>query len=68
MVGKEWNSQVLVNLPVTDIPRCTSSSTKTLGLNNLQLPDMGMGGGPPDWAPVVHRGSDELLIKQNAIP
>ena len=49
--------QVLVNLPTTDVPRCTSSSAKTLGLNHLQLPDMGTGGEPADWAPVVHHGT-----------
>jgi hypothetical protein len=52
----------------TDVPRCTSSSVKTLGLNHLQLPDMGMGGRPPDWAPVVHHGTSELLVKQDTIP
>jgi hypothetical protein len=41
-------SQVLVNLPITDVPRCTTSSAKTLGQNHLQLPDMGTGGEPPD--------------------
>jgi hypothetical protein len=57
-----------MNLPITDVPGCTSSSAKTLGLNHLQLPDMGTGDRPPDWAPVVHHGTDELLIKQNAVP
>jgi hypothetical protein len=59
--AKKWNSQVLVNLPITDVPRCTISSAKTLGLNHLQLRDMGMGDRPSDWAPVVHHGMDELL-------
>jgi hypothetical protein len=44
------------------------SSAKTLGLNHLQPPDVGTGGGPPDWAPVVHHGTDERLIKQNTVP
>jgi hypothetical protein len=26
-----------VNLPITDVPRCTNSNTKTLGLENVQL-------------------------------
>jgi hypothetical protein len=40
----------------------------TLGLNHLQPPDMGTGGGPTDWAPVVHDGTVELLVKQNTVP
>jgi hypothetical protein len=64
--GKEKNSQILVNLHVTDVPRCTSSNVKTLGLKNLQLPDVAAGGGPPNWASIVHHGAYELLIQQNS--
>ena len=57
--------QVLVYLPISDVSRCTSSSAKTLGLNHLQLPDMGTGGGSPEWKPVVHHGTDELFVNQS---
>jgi len=35
MVSKEWKPQILVNLPVTYVPVCTSSKAKTLGLHLL---------------------------------
>jgi hypothetical protein len=66
--GKERNSQILVNLHVTNVPRCTSRNAKTLGLKNLQLPDVAAGGGPPVGASIVHHGPYELLIKQNSVP
>jgi hypothetical protein len=50
VVGEEWNFQILVNLPVTNLPRCTSSNAKSLGLKHQQLPDVDAGGGPPDGA------------------
>jgi len=64
VVGK-WNSQILVNVPVTSVPRDNGSNTKTLGLKHLQFPDMGASGGRPDGARVVHHRSDELLIQHN---
>ena len=54
--------------PVTDVPRCTSSNAKTRGLNHLQFPDLRTGSGPPDWAPLVHHGTNELTVKHNTIP
>jgi len=48
VVGKERNSQILVNLRVTSVPSFTGSNAKTLGLNHLQFPDMGESDGPPD--------------------
>jgi hypothetical protein len=30
-VGEKWNLQILVNLPVTNVPRCVSRNAKTLG-------------------------------------
>jgi hypothetical protein len=35
VAGKQWNTQVLVYLPVTYIPGGTSSKAKTCGLQNL---------------------------------
>jgi hypothetical protein len=64
---KEQHSHILVNLPVTDVPRCTSSNVKTLGLENLQLLNVAMIGVPPDGAHIVHHWADELLIQQNSV-
>jgi hypothetical protein len=35
VVGEKWNSEILVNLPVTHVPRGTSSNATTLGLKHL---------------------------------
>jgi hypothetical protein len=51
-----------VNLPVTNVPGCTGSNAKTLGLQRLQFLDMGASGGPSDGTRVVSYGMDELLI------
>jgi hypothetical protein len=56
-----------VNLPVTNVPRCTSSNAKTLGLENLQLLDVAASAAPPDGARTVHHWADELLIQQNSV-
>ena len=68
MVGKVRNSQILVNLPVSDVPRCIGSNANTLGLQHLQIPGMGVSGGPLERARIVHHGTDELLVQQNSIP
>ena len=62
------NSQNLVKSPVTNIPRCTISDVKTLGLKNLQLPNVAPGGGPSDGARTVQNGAYELRIQQNSVP
>jgi hypothetical protein len=62
--GKEGNSQILMNLPFTSVPRCTSSNTNTPGLKHLPLPHVGASGGLPDGALVVHHWLGELLIQQ----
>ena len=68
MVREIGDSQVIVNLPVTNVPGCIGSNAKTLGLQYLQFPDMGASGGPPNGARIVHHRTDELLIQQNTIP
>jgi len=68
MVGEVGDSQIVANLPVTNVPGCTGSNAKTLGLQYLQFLDTGAGGGPPNGTRVVHHGTDELLIQQNTIP
>jgi len=44
-----------VNSLVTNVTRFTSSNAKALGLNHLQVPDMGVSDGPPNGARVDHR-------------
>jgi len=63
VVGKERNSQILINLLVTSVPSCIGSNAKTLGLKHLQFPDIVVSG-----ARVVHHRTDELLVQQNFIP
>jgi hypothetical protein len=65
---KERHSKVLVNLPATDVLRCTSSNAKALGLESLQLLKVAAGCEPPDGARIVHHWADELLIQQNSVP
>jgi hypothetical protein len=56
-----------VNLPVTDVTRCTRTNAKTLGLESLQLLDVAASGVPPDGARIVHHWADELLVQQNSV-
>jgi hypothetical protein len=56
-----------VNLPVTNVPVCVSRNAKTLGLQHLQIADVGVGSRPPDRACVVHYWTDELLVEQQAV-
>jgi hypothetical protein len=67
VVGKEWNFQILVNLSVNNIQRCTGNIAKTFGLKNPLLPSTCIiaGGVPPDGAHVVHCRTEELLIQQD---
>jgi hypothetical protein len=67
VVGKEWNPQIVVNLPVTNVPGCVSRNAKTLGLQHLKLTDMGVGSRPPDRACVVQHRTGELLVEQYAV-
>ena len=68
MVGEVGDSQIVVNLPVANVPGCTVSNAKALGLQHLQFLDMGASGGPPSGTRIVHHGKDELLVQQNTIP
>jgi hypothetical protein len=65
---KEGHPKVLVNLPATDVPRCTSSNAKTLGLESLQLLNGAASCAPPDGTRIVHHWADELLIQPNSVP
>jgi hypothetical protein len=64
VVGREMNSQNLVNMLVTNVSRCNSSNAKTLGLKHLQFPDMVMSILPPDEARIFHHRTYELLIEK----
>jgi hypothetical protein len=68
MVGEKRNSQSLVNLPSTDVPRRTSSEAKTLGLKHLKLSDVASPSGPPDGVRIIHHWTDELPEEQNTVP
>jgi hypothetical protein len=68
MVGEVGDSQIIVSFPVTNVPWCVGSNAKALGLQHLQLLNMGANGGPPDGTHAVHHGTDEMLIQQNVIP
>jgi len=62
VVGKERNSQILVNLLVTSVPSYIGSNAKTLGLKHLQFSDMAVSSRPPNGARVVHLRTEELLL------
>jgi hypothetical protein len=68
VVGEEGNNQILLNLSVNNVARCIGSNAKTLGLRDMQFPNMGASSGPPDGARVVHHETDELLVQQITIP
>jgi hypothetical protein len=68
VVGEKRNSQILVNLPATHVPRCTSSNAKKLGLKHLKLSDVASRSGPPDGARIIHHWTDELPEQQNTVP
>jgi hypothetical protein len=68
VVANIRNFQIFVNLRATDVPICTNTRAKIVGLNHQPLADMGMGSRPPDGASVVHCETDELLVKQKPIP
>jgi hypothetical protein len=64
VVGKQQNTQILVYLPVTYVPGGTSSKAKTLGLQHLQLPDMGAGCGSPRGARIIIIGPMSCLYSR----
>jgi hypothetical protein len=64
MVGKVGDSQIIVNLPVTNVLKVTGNNAKTLGMKHLPFHYMGARGERPDRARVVHHGTDELLIQR----
>jgi hypothetical protein len=68
VIGKEWSYHILVNLRVTNVQSSSVSNAKILRLKDLQFPDRGANGGPPDGVSVVLHKKDELLVQQNTIP
>jgi hypothetical protein len=65
---KERHSNILVNLPAADVPRCTSINAMPLGLEGLQLLKVAARCAPPDGARIFHHSADDLLLEQNSIP
>jgi len=41
MVGEVGDTEIIVNLPVANVPRCIGSNSKTLGLQHPQFLDIG---------------------------
>jgi hypothetical protein len=66
-VGEELNSQILVNLPLTNVSRCVSRNAKTIGLQHLQLPDVAAGSGSLDRICVINHRKDKLLVEQHTV-
>jgi hypothetical protein len=67
VVGDEWNPEILVNLPVANVPRSVSRNANTLGLQHLQLPDVAASSGPPDRTCLIHHRTDELLVQYHTV-
>jgi hypothetical protein len=57
VVSKQWNLQIVVNLPVTNVPSCVSRNAKTLC--NTSSCWTWVSNGSPDRACVVHQRADE---------
>jgi hypothetical protein len=64
IVGKVGDNQMIVNLPVTIVPRIIGSNAKVLGMKHQNFPYIGANGGYPDRSRIVYRRTDKLLIKQ----
>ena len=67
MFGEVWDSQIVLNLPATNVPWFIGNNAKTLGLQPLQFVDMGASDEPPNGTRIVHHEADELLIQHNII-
>ena len=63
MVGERRESQIIVNMSVTNVPVCNVGNAKTLGMQELKFLDMAASDGPPNGTRIVHYGTDELLIQ-----
>ena len=68
MVGRERDSEIIMYLPITNVPGSIGSKAKTLRVKHLLFPGMGVRGGPSDRAHIVHHWTHELLVQQNSIP
>jgi hypothetical protein len=64
---KEWHTQIVVNLPATDVKSCASSNAKIFGLESLQLPNVAASGIPPEGTRIDHHWTDEPPIQQKSI-
>jgi hypothetical protein len=63
------NSHILVNLPLTNIPRCVCLNAKTPALQHLQFPELRVGGWRPDRARlVIYQNTNKLLTRHKTVP
>lgn len=67
MVGKEWNLQIFVNLPVAGKSKCITCKAKPLGLQYLCFPYIAISTRTPDRAHVIHYRVENLLIRQHTL-
>jgi hypothetical protein len=56
------NTEVLVDLPVTKVPRDAHNKAKARGLWHLQYPDACASSVSLGGIRIVHEGEDELLV------
>jgi hypothetical protein len=59
--------QIHVNLLLTKVPGCVSRNAKTLGLQDLQFPDVAASSVPPDGTCMIYHRTDELLVEQHTV-
>ena len=65
MVGDQRNSQIIVNLLVTDLPGCVKRNAKILvRLDNVFV---GVGCSSPVGERVFHHRKNELPVSQNTV-
>jgi hypothetical protein len=66
VVGEEWIPQLLVNLPITNVPCCVSRNTDTWTAKLAAL-EVAAGSGLPDRTCKSRPRTEELLMKQHTV-
>jgi hypothetical protein len=67
VVGEEWNPQILVNLPVTNVPRSVSSNANTLDCKTCSFRTWLQAADLQDRTCVTHHRTEELLVEQETV-
>jgi hypothetical protein len=67
VVWKERTRPILVNLSLSNKPRCVNRNATTLEWQHFQLPDVAVSSGAPHWARKVLHRTGELLTKQRTV-